>query len=179
MVIILSETIQSACYAFGHKVCLSYAFGKKETSRNMYVEGKPKIDQNRDIQTAGRMAEVAVCQLLDLPINNLNWDDKCDRGYDLITPYGATIDVKCSTHPRARKLIWPVSKNHFLDKAAKILVFCRVHLSTGTVEIVGWVPRDKFIQEAETAVGVKGLVDGTRFMDQDKLFEPKTIIGRL
>ncbi len=103
------------------------------------------------------------------PDKGLNWTSRCDDGFDLQLEDRRTVDVKASSHPAARKLIWPVSKKHFLTKAADVLVLARVLKSRKeplgqVVELVGWVSRKEFIGKHRLARSEPGMVDGTLYM---------------
>lgn len=173
--VFVAHNLVDKCYAFGEKVVDSYQRGKKEASRNLALKGKPPIDADVEVQAAGRMAECAACIYLELdPIKELDWSSKCDGGYDFKMHNGIKVDVKASTHPHARKLIWPVTKVDFLEKAADVLLFAKVRLDKAQmlgvpVELVGWVFKDEFIQHHQIAESwERGMIAGTPYMlDKD------------
>jgi len=178
--VVVGHGLVKESMAFARTVCASYQAGRKNHSRGLCVQGKPKIDNNPEIQYVGRVAEVATCIFLGLnPRKTLNWGAACDDGVDL-TADGVAIDVKASNHPGATRLIWPVSKKHFMHKAADVLIFAKVpgdrlgRLGQG-VSLVGWVAKTRFVAEAVTATGLRGIVDGTVFMDQKHLDDMTTL----
>lgn len=170
----------SKCEDFANRVCASYAAGMKEASRSLSVPGKARIDQDKKVQYVGRVAEYAACLYLGIdPLRSLNWSSQCDHGYDF-NYMGKSFDVKASSHPAATRLIWPVSKKHFLHKAAQVFIFARVPSLGRTelgqvVELVGCVTKQRFVSEAITANGIKGLVDGTLFMSENSLDDVATL----
>lgn len=178
--VFIGHHVVEKCMYFADLVCMSYKAGQKEVSRNLAVNGKPRIDQNRQIQAIGRMAEYAACLYLKIdPDRSLNWSAKCDDGSDFLFN-GKSFDVKASNHPAASRLIWPVTKNHFLKSAADVFIFARVPTSRASkigqvVELVGCVTKDRFIKEAITAKSIRGIVDGTLFMDKNTLDDMTTI----
>jgi hypothetical protein len=164
-----SEDI-SKCECFAQNTVISYMAGQKKASQKLAIPGKPRIDNDVQIQMVGRMAEYAMCLFVGIePDHELNWKDLCDSGYDLTLPNKLTVDVKASSHPAAKKLIWPVSKKHFLYKAADVLVLARVPLSRKNdagqpVELLGWVSRLDFIKRHRVARNEQGMVNGTPYM---------------
>lgn len=172
--IVIGHRIVDKCTAFASHVCASYAAGRKEASRNLAVPGKPEIDQNEQAQYIGRIAEYAACLYLGGDPNLLlDWGTKCDKGVDFAIA-GLTFDVKASGHPAASRLIWPMTKNHFLHAAASVFIFAKVPVEGKdtlgqVVELVGWTSRQNFIENAETSKDLKGMVNGTKFMHRANL----------
>lgn len=175
MEITLTQEEMERCAEFGKRVVASYQNGSKENSRGLAIEGKPRIDGNAHVQTIGRMAELAFAKAFGIDPDSLDWGERCDYGYDLKLSDGRTVDIKASDHPYASRLIWPVSKNHFLHKGADLLVFAKV--KENTVELCGFAPKIFFIQNAVVARGERGIVDGTRYMSANKLFAIKEIMS--
>lgn len=164
--IILTVGQVDRAYKFAGAVCRSYAGRKKESSRRLAFN---KIDKNIAEQAAGRMAEMALCGLIELEEREaLDWNTGAtDRGHDL-TAGGYTIDVKASTNPRATRLIWPVTKRHFFDKAAAdIFVFAKV--TEPAVDLIGCVARGRFFREKRISTGKDGLIRGTWYMPEIEL----------
>lgn len=129
------------------------------------------------MQAAGFIAECAMCIFLKLdPFEKLNWKiTQADPGYDIKLDTGTTIDVKSSTHPGARRLIWPVRNVHKLPHAADILVLAivpggRRQPLGQTVTFKGYIERDRFIGMHWKAQGVRGIVDGSPYMDEKQLY---------
>ena len=129
-----------------------------------------------EMHTAGLIAECAMCIYLGLdPYTELDWQTKrADGGHDL-SCNGHTIDVKASNHPNATRLMWPVKNADALDDVADVLVFARV-LATRrekigqTVDLVGFVPGNTFRSAHWKANGLRGIVDGTPYMNEKDLY---------
>jgi len=154
-------------------ICEGYARGAKEESRVLAIQGKPRIDNDVQTQAAGRMAEIAACRYLGIdPIFALNWSSRCDTGADFVLSDTRRVDVKSSLHPRAQYLIWPVTKKHFMQDMADVMIFARVlDASIGRVELVGWTNKDYFLAHHETANGLSGMIDGTPFVRAANLWD--------
>lgn len=153
------------CRRFAEDCVQSYVDGKKEQSRLMAIPEKQEIYTNVKVQMVGRMAEYAFCETQELcALNALNWSDMCDDGADVTLLNGQTVDVKASDHPNAKRLIWPVSKIHFLNKCADYLVFARVDVLKQSVTFFGFAERDYFITCARYAKNERGIVDDTPYM---------------
>lgn len=166
----LTKTDLERCAAFGRMVVEGYATGKKDKSKALSVPGKPTIHDNPEAQANGRLAELAFVRAAGFPDDYLNWSDKCDRSYD-IKLHNLTIDIKSSTNPRAKRLMWPVSKNHFIQDSADILVFVKLQTkdSTATAELAGWIGHHTFLAKAKTSDGTYNILEGTKYMDADEL----------
>lgn len=170
MDVVVGHLAVDKCEAFAGRVVDSYMAGRKKASQELAVQGKPRIDNDAQVQAVGRIAEYAMCLAAGIdPDKGLNWTSRCDSGFDLQLADRRTVDVKASSHPAARKLIWPVSKKYFLTKAADVLVLARVLKSRKeplgqVVELVGWVSRKEFIGKHRLARSEPGMVDGTLYM---------------
>lgn len=170
--VLIAHRMVERCEKFGQQVVNGYAAGRKKHSKSLAMNG---IASNVPVQSAGRMAEVAMCLYMGLDADTaLNWKSKCDAGYDLRLPNGSTVDVKASTHPAARRLIWPASKVSFLHKAADILVFARVLPAQRNelgqiVHLVGWITKDRFIKQSTKAQNEYKISDGTVYIFESAL----------
>jgi len=167
----LDKAAVKKCEVFGRNVVAGYAAGRKERSKALFVPGKPTIHDNWQAQADARLAELAFIRTAGFSDDYLNWSDKCDGSHDLKL-HNLRIDVKSSTHPRAERLIWPVSKNHFIQDAADILVAVKLKRkddNSAIAELVGWVGRHTFMQKAEVSKGEARIVKGTKFMMYDNL----------
>lgn len=162
----LSPEWLDRCDVFGREVVASYLAGKKTRSRFLQVPGKPPIYGDAEVQAMGRRCEIGVCLILGVDPRGLNWDgEKCDPGMDF-SFHGTSVDVKGTDHPRAERLIWPVTKKEFYAEAADIFIFAK----NGQGETVNkvwaptWTTKEEFRRYCRTAKGEPGIIDGTWYM---------------
>lgn len=164
----LGPSLLEQCEAFGLAVVASYRAGKKTRSKLLRVQGKAPIHDNAEVQAMARRCEVGVCLILGLdPRTALNWDgEKCDPGEDFDF-HGTSVDVKGSDHPKAERLIWPVSKREFFySDAADVLVFAKngIGAKINQVWAPTWTTKEEFSVYHKTASGEHGVIDGTWYM---------------
>lgn len=181
MYVIVNRELVSKSADFAKRVCASYIQGRKENSRRLVLNGKPEIYDNPHVQMIGRIGEIAGCVAFGLdPDNALNWSDECDSGHDFMLRKWS-VDIKASDHPRARRLIWPASKEHFMAQAADILILALVKLEDGVadVDVAGYETKNDFIKKCRHAKGERGIVDGTPYMDKSDLKPVEDIIAYL
>ena len=100
------------------------------------------------MQAMGKLGEVAFCLWANLdPDRALDWSPRLDRGYD-VQLNRARIDVKTTG---TDCLIWPVTKNHFLN-TAPIDIFVLVEAAERPiVYLSGWINKARFIRDHEVA----------------------------
>ena len=182
MYVIIENDWVKRCALFAKEVCASYAAGSKEHSRKLMLSGKPEIFNNPHVQMVGRIGEVASCLALRMnPVVELNWSDLCDDGKDFMLRRWS-VDVKSTDHPRARRLIWPTTKQHFMDKAADILIFAKVSMlddGCADVDICGFIKKKDFLAICTHAKGERGIIDGTPYVDKSSLRPIEDIINWL
>lgn len=127
--------------------CADYGARLARVILDRHIKLGPR-DQLRDpeVQASGRRCELAVARLLGAGIEDLMWEvgpDVFDPGHDFIIDVGSTtysIDVKGSTHPRAKLLIIPVGKTHLPMASVYVLSRSTVE-EPGLVEVIGWQSR--------------------------------------
>jgi hypothetical protein len=164
-VVLTGDTIDR-CKRFGEKAVKGYEDGNKPNSLALSIHGAEK-----DVQlfARSRMAEVAVCQALDLDdLAALNWSDRADPGYDLQAG-DRLIDVKSCDWPK-RLLLWPAPKAHFIDTTAAD-TFILVRVKPPTCYLSGWISKADFIKgcaKAEEGNPMR-LIPGTLYMDMVQL----------
>lgn len=170
------------CEKFAKTVSSLRKKGPRKYGLKTGVDKRLYDARDYSLQYAGRVSEYALCLALELdPLKALDWNTrKSDAGYDIRLEDGRTIDVKASDHPGAYRLIWPVTKRQELFRAADIFVLSRVLPSRRDsmgqiVEFLGCVSKARFINEATTAKNIRGLVDGTLFMERNSLDAITTI----
>lgn len=176
---IVDNTWISKTRDFATRVCNAYQMGKKEHSKSLALDGKPEIHNDTRVQFVGRIGEIAACLAFKLDPNiALNWSDTCDNGSDFVY-LGQTYDVKSTDHPKAKRLIWPKSKTHFMIKAADVFIMAKVRLDTfeADVDLVGYTTKHKFFKACKYASGEPGIVDGTPYMLDNELSPLEDIIN--
>ncbi len=180
MLATLTTADLAKCDEFAARVVAGYAAGAKEQSRALNVPGKPAIYNDIAAQANGRLAELGFVRALGLSDDCLNWSDTCDGSYD-VKLNNLTIDIKSSTHPRAKRLMWPVSKNHFITETADIFVFVKLLRTAdgATAEICGWIGRHTFLQKAKISDGQHNIAKDTRYMNVDELNHIADLISLL
>jgi len=168
--IIVGQDWIEKCIAFTRK-----KYAKPKRLAGNWSKREIPLSQRIEMSARGSMAEVAVCMFLDVdPQESMDWKSgRPDAGYDLML-YGQKIDVKATDHPGARRLMWPVKNVAHLPSAADIFVFARVLPSKRStagqlVDLAGWVTRDRFIKEHTRSLGMRGIVDGTPYMNEEHL----------
>ena len=136
---------EDRCLNYGAAVAESYGRGANEASRCVGVPGHD-IALNPEEQAEGRRHEVGFCFAFGLdPEVHCNWEMKPDRGSVDITYGPIRVDIKGSSNPRARLMIWPSSKTHFFESTQfNVLVFVRSHQARRHQEIIGWLTKDEF-----------------------------------
>jgi hypothetical protein len=171
----LSRAWMVRSYAFGEKSVAGYDDGMKEASRHY---ARPGIDKSPDAQTLGKASEVAFCLDLCLdPLTKLDWTPMPDPGWDLIVRE-RKIDVKGSD---TEMLMWPVTKNEFLEHCpAHLFVLVRrlsrPHgktmediIACDTFEISGWITVKEFIAKHHVADASSWMDENTKHMHMDEL----------
>jgi hypothetical protein len=170
------EIWRERCDQYGANVVAWYASGGSPRSKTLVVAGRPPIYDNPKVQALGRKAEVAACLILGINPEIISWSTGADPGVDIYAgPFH--IDVKASDHPKAKLLIWPVSKNHFIDESScNVLLFLR-EVSTGCFEAVGWVTMEVFIDQHVTASNHDpfNLTEGTFYMEEGNLWPVESL----
>ena len=132
-----------------------------------------------DEQMRSVAAEIAVAQFLDMPGFEFARQYQEHGHHDVRTKTGLKVDVKSSSHAKARRLIWPLSKNddwplrHF-----DLLVFCKTH-ELPIVELVGWVYKQEFKVRRLISTGADGITAGTWYMEAAQLRDMDTLPGSL
>lgn len=155
---------------WGRQSVEGYNKREKESSRAL---ARPGIDTDLRYQAMGKVGECAFCLHFGLPPRKLDWGPKLDGGWDCVY-CGQKIDVKAST---TKKLIWPVTKNHFLSQT-KADVFFGVwagnwyYEDDPVVTLLGWVPAYRFIREHKIAPPPANFDPGTKYMEARDLLAP-------
>lgn len=158
-----------------HSVAVQKHHKSKGTVNNSYTKYVPTKEQQIQTSFVGKLAECATAIYLNLDCErDIDWGLGRDAGYDLKLCNGQTVDVKSSDHPAARRLIFPVKQIDKLQTAADIFVFAKVYTDRANEEgqpiiLQGWVMRDDFIRYHWTAKDLKGLKDGTPYMNETEL----------
>lgn len=172
----LSPEVKRRCWVFAKGVIRSYALDLKPRSKSLarsYNDELP-ADKNLLVQYAGRLAECGLCQLMEISIETLNWNDKaCDKGFD-IQCCDLLIDVKSSYHRRATKLIWPLEKNDLLaGSVIDLLAFVPIDMEDGQPDFRGWAWKKTFERKHLVAGKGSGLYPGTWYMHERDLEPPE------
>lgn len=147
----------------------------KHHSRRLWTKGSISPEKRIEMRARGYIAECAVClHLGGDPVTDLHWNPKkWDGGLDYRAS-GLSIDVKATDHPNAKRLMWPVKNIDKLQTAANLFIFARV-LPSGRqqlgqiVDLVGWVTKERFINEHTKALCMPGIVDGTPYLNENHL----------
>lgn len=153
--------------AWAQRSVKGYADKEKEASR---AYARPGIDTNPRYQALGRIGECAFCLYVHLSPKVLDWGPDCDPGWD-VKFREKVFDVKTST---TTKLIWPVTKNHFLEPP-KADIFVAAHGrdwfydDKPAVILLGWIPTLVFIREHKIAPPPDHFDPGTKYMDAEML----------
>lgn len=166
---------------YGEKIVEDFQAGRNSRSRAVGVPDHP-IDNNVDMQTMGRVCEVAGCLALGLDADVINWSRRPDSGYDF-QYHGDFIDVKGTDHPNAQYLIWPVSKRFFFHEAPfNILMMVRALKPDdpfyGTAWVEGWITKEEFFRIKTVATyDEHRLSDGTWFVNKSRLNDMRDLIA--
>lgn len=167
------------------KACGVVSNNTRKNYRDRYTQGAMSRAKQVSINTAGFIAEVALCQFLGIePEGELVWKtDRPDGGHDVLFK-GIRIDVKASTNPFASRLLWPVTKIDKLPQAADIFLLARVPENKVSedgqaVQLVGWIPRDEFIHACHKAYGISGILQGTPYMNEKALYNMNELCNEL
>jgi hypothetical protein len=179
-IVSLPKHWERRCNEHGERIVAGYAAGQNARSKACAVPGREPIHDKPEEQARGRMYECAFCLWAGLdPAVFLNWTDYADSGFDLIA--GRTkqyrYDIKGSWSPTSTALIWPLSKNHFLNELrADLFVFVRRARERRendelAFEHVGWISVENFrefhsIADAERRPRFE---PGTKYIDQSWL----------
>lgn len=171
--VLVAHKITDKCEKKANAIVKAY---KRRPPREQYSKGRLSYGRMAEINRFGFIAECAVCSYIGMDPNTaISWATKTpDAGHDIKTFNGATIDVKSSDHPAARRLMWPIKKLHKLPHAADIFVLARVSARMNqplgqVVELVGWITKDKFMRLHWKANGLRGIVDGTPYLNEKEL----------
>jgi len=162
-------------FAFAERCVAGYERGDKDVSRQYE---RPGIATNLDAQTLGKAAECAFCidNHLD-PQTALTWDENLDPGWDVVIRE-RKIDVKGTD---TEMLMWPVTKNDFLDQCpADLFVLVRRLvrprsktmddiLACDTFEISGWVTVKEFIKNHHVADASSWMDENTKHLHMNEL----------
>lgn len=151
---------------FSKRVAATYAEGKKTESAK-FTMANLTPDKLERAFLVSRMSEIAVCHFLNIHIiHSLDWGYACDRGWDLEYK-NVFIDVKAS-EAREPRLIWPASKNTFLEEA-NCDVFCLCEVNFPFIRLHGFCSLKRFIAECHTSNGKDGLILNTKWMSIEQL----------
>ena len=167
---------------YGERVVADYKAGRNNRSRDVGVP-EYRIDGDVEFQTMGRVCEVAGCLAVGLdPVEVLNWTRHPDPGYDF-QYHGKYIDVKGTWHPKGRRLIWPVSKQHLYANApfhilmlVKALPFGDPFFGLAWAE--GWITKEAFYRAKTVARRAEHrMSDGTWFVDKSRLEDMTDLVS--
>lgn len=170
MEVFVGHKLVDRCFKFGTKQYKS----SSRHNRN-FTKTRTSLTKRVAMARAARVAECAVCLFMDQdPAKELDWQTKrSDAGFDMKS-MGLTIDVKATDHPGASRLMWPIKAVSKLPTAADVFVFAKVLEKENTemgqvVHLCGWVSRERFIKEHRKSYGLRGIIDGTPYMDEKNL----------
>jgi hypothetical protein len=98
---------------------------------------------------SARCSEIATCFFYGADPQKLNWKMEPDIGWDVKTVLGWKIDVKSSTHPRARAVLWAKNQK-FEEKGFDYILWSRVKEASHyiVVDLVGVISKQKFQKES-------------------------------
>ena len=161
----LDEKWLEQARAFAEQSVSGYRSGQKESSRQY---ARPGIDKSVDAQLLGRAGECAFCCFLNLdPATSLDWSANLDSGWDMVVR-GRRIDVKSSG---TEYLMWPVTKNGFLQQCEAHLFVLVSRLEEDLFEIGGWITVANFIANHHTARPPAFMDEGTKYLHKSELME--------
>lgn len=139
---------------------------RPEKSSRQYA--RPGIDKSVDAQLLGRAGECAFCCFLNLdPATSLDWSANLDSGWDMVVR-GRRIDVKSSG---TEYLMWPVTKNGFLQQCEAHLFVLVSRLEEDLFEIGGWITVANFIANHHTARPPAFMDEGTKYLHKSELMD--------
>lgn len=160
--------------AWARRSVEGYGRGDKEASR---AYARPGVDSNVKLQAMGRMGECAFCLFIGQSPRVLDWGPLCDAGWDVVH-LNRKIDVKTSA---TSKLIWPVTKNHFLGEC-RTDIFVAVNGAAWlfqdmpTYTLLGWTGLSRFISEHRVAPPPDHFDPETKYMDVKQLFAMERLL---
>lgn len=138
----------------------SFDWGKKTQAKMSRISDRKRVGrgfQSMADRAVGKIAEAAFAQIMGLDVGKaVEWrvTGKGDGHRDLtvtINDTPKTVDVKASSHPSARFLIWPRTQD--MSQMADILVFAKVADLTspmrGQVFVPGFILKNEFIRGHE------------------------------
>jgi hypothetical protein len=167
--VVLPDVWCARCRDFGDAVVCSMREGRSQASRAYAFAG---ADANAELQTHGRLGEVALALLLDLdPDRALDWRVRPGAGHDLVSADRFKVDAK-TIRPHCHRMIWPYSKNDlYADKAFDVMALLRGPWPVANdgppprFDCVGWVGKARFDREHVVATNEPGLHPGSRYME--------------
>lgn len=179
MYIDLTQKVVELCRQFGYENAKQFGDRYKEGYGNQAV----RIADEGKTNFIGRCGEYAACLALGLnPETTLSWKNGVgDGGTDFMLKKWS-VDIKTSDHPRARRLMWPVSKNGEIIKMADIIMLAVIRFfedKSGEVELKGYTTRKDFKSGHKCANNEPGIVDGTLYMDSRDLKPVEDIVAWL
>jgi hypothetical protein len=125
-------------------------------------------ENNIELQAQAKMGECAFAIWAGAdPVYALHWEDRPDPGHDFVWR-GKRWDVKHALTGR-KFLIWPVTKKSIYEQKQ----FDAIVLVLGNApafEIAGWISKEAFRYERETASEGHRLHPGTWFLPKDRLW---------
>lgn len=157
---------------WGRASVMGYRSGEKEASRQF---ARPGIAESLDAQAMGRLGEIAFCLWAGVDPNEvLDWGKRPDRGYDMLLGK-ARIDVKTSG---TDCLIWPVTKNNFLDSAPIDIFVLAGAEERPLIYLLGWVSKRFFVRRHLSADEAHRFDTGTKYLPADHLHRMGVFPGR-
>ena len=162
--IILPRSISNRCLRFGCEVVISYRVGNNDNSLSV---SSHDAENDPLLQAQGKAGECAVCLWRGGSIEQLNWQNRPDGGFDLmIDKY--RVDVK-TIDINKRFLIWPINKRHlFHVKQFDVMILVKAALPF-EFHICGYVSKQRFAERHRVADAAHPLSPGTWYMENSQL----------
>lgn len=171
--IFVAHRLVDNCKLWSEKV---YAYRSRDKVKDTYSKGARSKRQGVQDLYNGKVSECAVCIYLSgCTKRDIDWSIGApDVGYDLAI-LNQRIEVKTTDNIYAKRLMWPVTrKDSLISAPIDVFVWSRVLSSKletlgQTVDLIGCVTKERFINHHWSAKGLRGIIDDTQFMHEKQL----------
>jgi hypothetical protein len=170
----LPNEVIERCKKHGQAIVDAYLRGDNPRSRSVSSHG---ADTDPHLQAEAKAAECAACLWAGLSIDQLNWSNHADAGFDIVL-CKRKIDIKANGF-NDHYLIWPVRKTElFEDKDFDAFLLVKSNLNANRFHIHKWISKKAFRRDHQVAMG-GGLTPGTWCVHETNMHEIVELLDRL
>ena len=170
----LPSDIIERCWKHGQRMVGKFAHPQDIWNIRSAALSSHGAEKNVNLLGRSKMAECAFCLWADIDVDRLNWTAIPDDGSDVLWR-SIRIDIKHSSHDAPRYCIWPRNKTHLFD-GKQFDVIVQLFGIEPILTLQGWITKHEFRHLRKIAENVRGLDDGTRYVDTERLEPIETLV---